>query len=155
MALKFITDKIFSMNWGYKILFVYGIFVAGILFMVFKSSSQKMDLVTTDYYAKELKYQEKIDEMNRVSALSEEVRYEVKGNQIILYFPKDFAGKKITGNAELYCPSNEDKDIKQGFTLQDTSLIMPLAAGNRGQHELHITWQVDGKTYYFEKKIFI
>jgi len=40
------------MNWGYKILFVYIAFVAGILAMVFGSSSQKVDLVTPDYYAK-------------------------------------------------------------------------------------------------------
>ena len=50
-----------GMNWGYKILFVYIAFIAGILLMVFKSSTQKRDLVTADYYAKELKYQERID----------------------------------------------------------------------------------------------
>jgi len=143
------------MNWGYKILVVYGIFILGILFMVFKSSSQKMDLVTTDYYAKELKYQDKIDEMNRVSALTEEVKYEIKDNRIILHFPKDFFGKKITGTAELYCPSNEDKDIKQDFAVQDSAVEMILTAGNKGQHELHISWQVNGLSYYFEKKIFI
>jgi hypothetical protein len=26
---------------------------------------------------------------------------------------------------------------------------------NKGLHELHITWQADGLTYYFEKKIII
>jgi hypothetical protein len=143
------------MNWGYKILFVYGVFIVGIMFMVFKSSSQKMDLVTTDYYAKELRYQEKIDEMNRVSALTEEMKYEIKDNQVVFYFPKDFATKKITGSAELYCPSDEDKDVKKNFSVQDTPLIMDIKPGNKGQHELHISWQVEGTTYYFEKKIFI
>jgi hypothetical protein len=143
------------MNWGYKILVVYGIFVAGILFMVFRSSGEKTDLVTTDYYAKELKYQDKIDEMNRVSALSEELRYEIKDNQLMLYFPKDFAGQKITGTAELYCPSDEDKDVKKDFSVQDAAAQMTIKAANKGQHELHISWQVNGVTYYFEKKIFI
>jgi nitrogen fixation protein FixH len=141
------------MNWGYKILFVYGIFIAGILFMVFKSSTQKIDLVTTDYYAKELKYQEKIDETNRVNALSEELRYEISNNEIAIYFPKDFSGKKITGTADLYCPSDEKKDISQSFSLQDAALIIKTT--NKGQQELHINWQVNGITYYFEKKIFI
>ena len=50
------------MNWGYKILMVYVIFIAGILLLVFKSSSQNQDLVTEDYYEQELKYQQKIDE---------------------------------------------------------------------------------------------
>ncbi|WP_462250559.1 FixH family protein [Ferruginibacter sp.] len=141
------------MNWGYKILFVYGIFIAGILFMVFKSSTQKMDLVTTDYYAKELKYQEKIDEANRVSALSEEIRYQVKDKEIAIYFPKDFLGKKITGIVNLYCPSDAQKDITQNFLLLDEALTIPTS--NKGQFELHINCQANGITYYFEKKIFI
>ena len=145
--------KSFIMNWGYKILFVYVFFIAGILFMVLKSSTQKMDLVTTDYYAKELKYQDKIDESNRVAALSEEVRYQINDKAIAIYFPKDFSGKKITGTANLYCPSDEQKDRTQNFLLQDEALIIPTF--NKGQFELHINWQANGITYYFEKKIFI
>ena len=78
------------MNWGYKILVVYIVFVLAILFMVFKSSMQKTDLVTTDYYAKELKYQQKIDEIKRADALSAPVKYEIKDNELIIVFPKDF-----------------------------------------------------------------
>jgi hypothetical protein len=141
------------MNWGYKILFVYAIFITGILFMVFKSATQKMDLVTPDYYAKELKYQEKIDESNRVNALSEELHYQIKEAEITINFPKDFAGKKITGTVNLYCPWDETKDITQNFSLQDAALIIKTV--NKGQHELHINWQAAGVTYYFEKKIFI
>ena len=143
------------MNWGYKILIVYGVFVAGILFMVFKSANQKMDLVTTDYYAKELKYQDNIDATTNANALSEDIRYEIKDNQMVLHFPKDFFRKKIIGNAVLYCPSDEDKDIKQDFSLQDAPLILQLTNRSKGQYELHISWQADGITYYFEQKIFI
>lgn len=143
------------MNWGYKILIVYGVFVAGIMFMVFRSANQKMDLVTTDYYAKELKYQDDINATENANALSENIKYEIKDNQVVLYFPKDLSGKKITGNAVLYCPSDEDKDIKQDFSLQDAPLVLQLSAYSKGQFELHITWQADGVNYYFEQKIFI
>jgi hypothetical protein len=143
------------MSWGYKILLVYVIFVAGILFMVFKSSTQKMDLVTTDYYAKELKYQEKIDESGRANALSEPLQYAVKDNLLQVHFPKDFAGKKISGTAELYCPSNEDRDVKKEFAIQDAALEINIPASNKGQYELHITWQAEGVSYYFEKKLFL
>lgn len=143
------------MNWGYKILFVYVAFVAGILFMVFKSSSQRFDLVTSDYYARELKYQDKIDEMNRVSALSAPVTCEVKDNILQIGFPKDFAGKKLTGEAVLYCPSDESRDIKTKFTLQDELLSLPVSAAKNGLYELHLSWQEGGVTYYFEKRIFI
>lgn len=143
------------MNWGYKILLVYTVFVAGILFMVFRSSSQKFDLVTTDYYAKELKYQDRIDEMNRVSALSAPVKYALQNNTLQIEFPKDFAGKKLTGEAVLYCPSDESRDIKKNFTLQDELLVLPVSSAKNGLYELHLSWQEGGITYYFEKKIFI
>ena len=83
------------MNWGYKILLVYLIFILGILFMVFKSSTQKTDLVTTDYYAKELKYQEKIDEMKQVVAqlLDEE-------DSVKIYYLCEACKKKINSYGE-------------------------------------------------------
>ena len=143
------------MNWGTKILIVYVVFISGILFMVFKSSTQKTDLVTTDYYAKELKYQDKINEMNRVQALSTPVEFVIKDNALIIRFPKDFAGKKLTGEAVLYCPSDENKDLKNNFSVQDEPVKIIIPATNKGLHELHLSWQDGGITYYFEKKIFI
>ena len=143
------------MNWGYKILVVYGIFVLGIMFMVFKSSSQKMDLVTSDYYGKELKYQQIIDQTGRANELSEQVRYEIKDNVLQVFFPKDFAGKTVSGSVELYYPADENKDVKKDFSLQDTTFSMVISSANKGLHELHISWKADGKDYYLEKKIFI
>ena len=143
------------MNWGTKIFIVFAVFVSGILLMVFKSSIQKTDLVTTDYYAKELKYQDKIDEMSRVAALSAPVEYVIRDNFLYIHFPKDFAGKKLTGEAVLYCPSDENKDIKQHFSVQDELLQINIPAVNRGLYELHLSWQDGGVSYYFEKKIFI
>ena len=143
------------MSWGTKILIVFILFVGGILFMVIKSSIQKTDLVTTDYYAKELKYQDKIDEMKRVSALSAPVKYQLKDNKVIIDFPKDFNGKKLTGEALLYCPSDENRDIRQTFSILDEPLKMKVPVTKSGLYQLQLSWQ-DGKTsYYFENKIFL
>lgn len=143
------------MNWGYKILVVYLVFVGGILFLVFKSSSQKMDLVTTDYYAKELKYQEKIDQNSRVAALSAPLQCELKAGELSIVFPKDFSGKKIEGEAVLYYPADENRDISKAFATTNSTVSVPLKIENKGSYELHLNWTVDGVSYYFEKKIFI
>jgi len=97
------------MNCGYKILIVYAVFVSGIMFLVFKSFSQKMDLVTTDYYAKELKYQQKIDETNRVNTLSAPLICEIKDDELIIVFPKDFSGKNISGEFGKRYPYGGDR----------------------------------------------
>jgi len=143
------------MNWGYKILFVYLIFIVGMLYLVIKSSSQKMDLVTSDYYAKELKYQDKIDEISRTNALSEPVKYEIGFNKLLVFFPKDFAGKKISGTAEIYFPADEKKDSRLNFNMQDSILSISIPTINRGLHELHLSWKVEGINYYYEKKIIL
>jgi hypothetical protein len=141
------------MNWGYKILFVYIAFVLGILFLVFKSSSQKMDLVTTDYYAKELKYQEKIDENKRVEKLSAPVKCTLQEHSILVDFPNDFSGKQLEGEAVMYCPSDEDKDNAHSFREKSTHISIPLAHELKGAYELHLSWKVDGISYYYEQKL--
>ena len=141
------------MNWGYKILFVYLAFVAGILLMVFKSSVQKRDLVTPDYYAKELKYQQRIDAVKKTQALSAPVKYELINQQMLISFPKEFTGKSITGSILLYCPSDNNKDIEQPFSVSTNAYTMQLPVNKKGLYEVQISWQADGISYYFENKL--
>lgn len=143
------------MNWGYKILFVYIAFVLGTLFLVFRASGEKDDLVTPDYYAQELKYQQRIDETNRTDSLSAALQYEFSNGKLVINFPKDFLGKHISGNVLLYCPADEDKDVKKDFVVQDAAITVVVPRGYKGAYELHIKWRVDGLDYYYEKKIFI
>jgi hypothetical protein len=143
------------MNWGYKILFVYIAFVLGILLMVYKSSTQKVDLVTADYYARELKYQDKIDETTRANALSLPVKCEIINGDLTITFPKDFAGKKLSGQVVLYCPSNENKDLITPFSIEDSILTIHLPAANKGLHEIQISWMAESLKYYFQQKLFI
>ncbi len=143
------------MSWGYKILLVYIAFVGLILFLVLKASFQKDDLVINDYYAQELKYQERINEKQRTNALSAELQYAFKDGRLVISFPKDFSGQTITGNVVLYCPSDEQKDMKQHFTLQDNLLTLNIPANYKGLFELHISWLWDGKQYYYEEKLFL
>ena len=143
------------MNWGYKILIVYIAFVLGIIFMVFRSSSQNTELVTKDYYEKELLYQQRIDAMNRVEAMPEKLVCQLKDGKLQVQFPSVFVGKQLKGEAVLYCPSDKKGDLQKSFSIagQNLELAMPVA-GNR-LYELQLSWEVDGQSYYFSKKIFV
>ena len=141
------------MNWGYKILTVYLVFVGGILFVAFKSAGEKTDLVTQDYYAKELKYQDRIDQIDHANQLSAPVAYSTENGKLLVNFPADFKGKKITGNVTLYCPSDENKDIKHDFEATDAPVTVGIPTGRTGAYDLQVSWQVEGVNYYFEKKI--
>ena len=141
------------MNWGYKILLVYVVFIAGILFMVFRSSGEKTDLVTSDYYAQELKFQEKIDQEKNTHALSAPIRYQLDGQQLSVLFPADFKEKQIKGVISIYCPADQKLDTKQNFDVTDAPVNINLPAGIISVFELHVTWSADGVEYFFKSRI--
>lgn len=143
------------MNWGHKILVVYLAFVAGIAVLVIKSTNQKIDLVTSDYYAKELKYQQQIDAIKRTEALKEPVKYEVLNGKIIISFSGDFAAKQLKGSIQLYCPSNDKRDVVKDFETVDGTVTVDVPSVNKGSHELHVSWQSEGKMYYYENRLFL
>jgi hypothetical protein len=142
-----------KMNWGHKIALAYLLFVAGISFLVYKTSQVKSDLVTPDYYAQELKYQDKLDESKRSTALSEAMHIIVKDGVLLIEFPKDFAGKNKSGTALLYCPSDENKDISKSINTTSDEITIPLTIKNKVWYEVQVNYKVDGVAYYFEQKI--
>jgi nitrogen fixation protein FixH len=143
------------MNWGHKIIVVYVVFVAGMLFLAYKASTQNIELVTEDYYAKELVYQQKIDESKRTAALSAPVEIELINHAVTINFPKDFAAKKITGDATLYCPSDEKKDIHLPFMVTDSAVSIVVPDNYHGLNYVKVNWAVEGVNYYYEQKIII
>ena len=140
-------------------MFGYSLFVAGIMFMVFRSMNTKSELINTDYYQEELAYQKRIDEASRTKALSESVHITVTINrEVEITLPKDFAGATVTGEVTLYCPSDDQKDIKQTFRLEATDaciIRIPLQAKNSGLHEVQLSWEANGKTYHHQEKVFL
>jgi hypothetical protein len=143
------------MNWGYKIILVYVLFVGGIVFMVVKSSSQKTDLVTADYYDQELKYQHTIDATERANALTAKLQCLVKNDTLNIRFPEEMKSKSVQADIWLYCVADENKDIKKTIETTDGHLQLPLPILNKGVHEVKINWTVAGEHYYFEQKLFL
>jgi hypothetical protein len=144
-----------KVSWGYKIAGFYLVFVTGIMWLVFQSSQQKVDLVTQDYYAQELRYQERIDQTKRASGLSAPLQIMQHGRQVSLQFPAEFNGKKISGSVVLYCPSNKDMDISTVLQTVNNQMQWTIPEKNQGLHELQVSWESEGKTYYFSKTLFV
>lgn len=143
------------MSWGYKIVIAYSMFVAGILFMVFRSSQQKFDLVTEDYYGKELQFQQQIDAAKRTALLSEKVKCAVQNDSLQVIFPQELSSKDIAGQLQLYYAADKAKDAVIPFTATGNTAIFAVPAANKGSHRLLITFKAGGADYYFEETIFL
>lgn len=142
------------MSWGYKIMFVYIAFVAGIGFLIFKASNQEFDLVTKDYYEQELKYQQVIDQSANASRLSMPLNIEKKEAELKISFPDEMKNKKKLVDFYLYYAADAKRDFRRSFELNENELAQALPVGMKGMYELKLTWETEGVKYYHEQKIY-
>ena len=143
------------MNWGYKIILVFAVFISGILYLVVSSFSQNTDLVATDYYEQELQYQTIIDATERANALSEKVICSVNRDTMFITFPAEMKNIKLNAEVWLYFIADKKKDIKKTIETSEGKTFLPLPAANKGMHDVKIKWLAAGMEYYYEQKIFL
>lgn len=141
-------------NWGYKILLVYALFVLGILFLVFKSTQQKYDLVQKDYYADELKYQQVIDASQKAKELGGELKAERRGGHLIVSLPAAFHQATVKGTAHLYYAADDKRDVSKEFVSVNGEFDMELLTIMSGAYTLKIDLTMNGVAYYYEQKLF-
>ncbi|MBX7225703.1 MAG: FixH family protein [Chitinophagales bacterium] len=142
-------------NWGKGIGLLYLSFVALIVLMVVKSMQQNIDLVSEDYYDKELTFQKNIDAQSSANLLYENITITPANKAIIVDFGNNFKGKPIEGTAYFLCPSDKKKDVNVSFeTLQQKTAITSEKL-KHGTYMLRLSFVVDGKSYEVERNIFI
>jgi len=97
-------------NWGTGIFTVIAIFIITMLSIIVFSFSQKVNLVTPEYYPKGVQYEDHINKIKNASLLKEKVIYERDDNKVILSFPEEFADKVINGTVQFYFVTDFEKD---------------------------------------------
>ena len=143
------------MKWGYKIMIVFSLFVAGIVVLVIKSFRQEQQLVTTGYYEKELVYQEQINARHLSASLSVPVAASVAEESITIQFPPEMKEREISASIHLYSPSDEKNDRKAVEKTLNALLELNATGVKRGKYYLKINWQQGGQQYYDELELLI
>jgi len=145
-----------NISWGTKIAILYISFVILIIGMVVLSMQQKVELVSDDYYANELAFQNKINEMNNANTLTEKVTHNIYNNTFSVAFPSIFKNKKLTGNIEFYRPSDKSKDLKLPIQLNENlEELIDLKRLSKGMYKMNISWTADNTDYFTEETIVI
>ena len=144
------------MNWGWKIVILYSLFVIMTLTMVFFFMRQRVDLVADDYYKQEIEYQDQIDKITNARSLKEPIgfQYSKENRTIQLDFPKSHVSNGINGIVSLYRPSDSDED-RQFKIKPDEKGIQIIAVGSlkKGLWRAKIAWKSGGIEFYDEKVI--
>ncbi|MFM2000518.1 MAG: hypothetical protein RL204_2465 [Bacteroidota bacterium] len=142
------------MNWGFKITLLYVGFVAMILTLVFKASGEKVDLVTKDYYAQELKHQGKMEASTRVLPFKDQIKVKVDRSFLTIQLP--LTAMPDSGNVGIYRPSDstQDKSFKLGLDANGAQ-SMSTEGWQMGYYKINISWTSKGEEYLFEDTFFI
>lgn len=145
-----------KLNWGAGIAILYSGFVAMILVLVVMSTRQKIDLVTDNYYAEELRFQDKINKTARATRLTDPLTWEVDNNGIQIHYPASFSEKNLSGKISLYCPSDDSRDLSfQVDPAENNEQIIPASKIPDGRYYLQIDWKNEEDTYWNEDLIVI
>src|SRR5690242_13425679 len=107
-----------KLNWGWALTIVFIAFATHISLLVYKCTQQQFDLVSTEYYNDELKYQDKIDGMRNAKQLTP-VQLIQSDNKLSLQLPKELNGYTLTGQVWLYCPANAALDYKAPLQVNE------------------------------------
>ena len=145
-----------QINWGTGIVLAFIGFIAFIMYFVFRMSTDDRanhDLVTEEYYKKELSYQQDIDASKSATEMNANLTVEKTDEGLVIHFPEQFDPKKIKGTVSLYRPSNKHLDTDFPISLSNTHLLIPDDRLVDGRWDLTVKWQYEGKPFLHKEKL--
>lgn len=145
-----------NISWGTKIAVLYISFVALIGFMVTLCMRQNIELVSDDYYERELVFQDRINEMNNANALPEKITHTQLPDGIQIQFPALFKNKTVSGEILFFRPSDKSKDHSSPIQLNgEAQQLIPAQFLSKGMYKMKIGWTADAVSYFTEEIIVI
>jgi hypothetical protein len=146
-----------KINWGTGIIIAFVAFISFIMYFVINMNINKKydyDLVTEDYYKKELEFQNDINKETNSKTLEVNINWKKTNEGILIEFPETLNKEKITGKVFLYRPSNKQFDFETTISLSNHNLLIPDKRLLDGRWNIKVDWQYNGKSYLYKKEIF-
>ncbi len=145
-----------KINWGTGIVLAFIGFISFIMYFIITlnvNDKYNHDLVTEDYYAEELSYQNDIDKLNNAKNLDKNISYERTDKGLLIMFPKSIDFSKITGNVFLYRPSNKQLDFDTTISLSKPYLLIPDKRLVDGRWNIKVDWKYNNESYLYKETI--
>lgn len=143
-------------NWGTGIAIAIIVSASLMIFLVYKSMNVHFDMAEEDYYAMELRHDQKMNAARNARALSSAVDIQETEDLLIIRFPEECIDADIKGTLVLYRPSGENQDVNLPFTPDQNGLItVNKEKLIRGKYELKANWEMNNTEYNVEKPFFV
>ncbi len=148
--------KNFKFHWGWRILLVYLLFMSVFIFYFIRSFKEleTNEMVTNDYYNKELNYEKVIDKKKNADTMRMAVQILQTPKGLKIQFPTYVSD--VHGQIELYKPDNSKLDKAVDIKLaKDNSQLIPSKEMVPGRWNVSVDWQSGKVPYRVEKKIML
>jgi hypothetical protein len=143
-------------NWGHGIVAAFVVFAIGTFIMVYIAMTTKVDMVTDDYYEKELKYQQQIDMETRSKDEGKKLQIGFASDAIIVQYPAIGDRSQYRGTIHLFRPSDRSRDMIVNIEIDSTYIQrIPASAMIKGFWRMKITWSVGADEYYHEQPVML
>ena len=137
-------------NWGKGIALSFTVFCGLMVFMVIQSFQTDFFLVSRQYYVDELKYQERIDELQRTKDSGILISQKTEKNTLFFNINTD---SHIAGQIYFYRPDNALLDHTVKFN--DKQIKIDKAELVPGRYIAKISWLDQDKSYYREEELIV
>lgn len=134
-------------HWGHGIFAFYSFFVVTLIIVVVKSTGFDNSLVTEEYYARDINYQQEYDRRLNSNSLEKSVVLELTKEGKQLHFP---TSQPVEGTVLFYRPSSKKHDLRQPINATNGRMQLDLSNLKFGRYQLIIEWKTEGVSYYDE-----
>ncbi len=143
--------------WPAGIVLAFALFIAGTAGLIVLACTHKEDLVSADYYEKELQYQGHLEQLNRTRQLATpgSVSYEPTGKNIRVTLPQSHA-LLARGSIQLYRPSGAGMDRHLALDVDSSGAqSIDASALSPGLWKVRVSWTVEGLDYFIDQKVVV
>lgn len=146
-----------NFHWGKAIALFFIIYIAVLFSVVMKSRTIDHSLVTDDYYAEDLIYQEHYDRVSNQMAYFPDISLDYDNATQSLTIDLKQNTQPIEGEIELYRASNksEDQVLKVSLAKTDTQVTLEVPNLRGGKWSGLLTWRDDEREYYYKDSFYV
>lgn len=142
-----------KVNWGHKLVFFGALFMLFVLFMVYRISTQQVDLVDTNYYERGVKYQDELNKYTEAKALKPSVEFDATTGVLVFKIEAD---ELVAGNLNIYRPSDAKMDFTIPFSTDSAkTFTYSTVAMQKGLWKATFEWISNNKLMAAEKEFTI
>ena len=142
--------------WPYAIIGVFAIFILGTAGLIVMASSNRMELVSGDYYEQELRFQRQLETVNRTRALGgrASVVLDASRKNLVIAVPAEHVAQLAEGGIQLYRPSAAglDRRVKLDVNREGRQLV-DISAMPHGLWKVRVQWKVGVDEFFLDESV--